>query len=101
MKRVPGLPLAEVWASLDCEAKTSCVDDVAVIMAQLFELRYKAIGNLFHEKDLFLLSDCLSEGGAVKPNTVILDRIVSMIFFWGTHLTMNVSRGPFLQVKIG
>lgn len=32
MKRVPGLSLAEVWASLDWEAKMSCGDDVAVIM---------------------------------------------------------------------
>lgn len=96
MKRVPGLPLAEVWASsLNWEAKISCVDDVAVIMAKLFELRYKAIGNLFHEKDLCLLSDCPSAVDTVEPNTVILDRIVSMIFFWGTRLTMKVSRGAF------
>lgn len=94
MKRVPGLPLAEVWASLDWDAKISCVDDVAAIIAQLFKLKYNSIGNLFHEKDISLLSDCPSEGDAVEPNTVILDRIVSMVFFWGTHLTMNVSRGP-------
>lgn len=99
MKCDPGLPLAEVWASLDWEAKISCVDDVAVIMAQLFELKYKAIGNLFHEKDPCLLSDCLIEGDAVEPNTVILDRIVSMIFFWGTHLTIYVSRVPFPSSK--
>lgn len=99
MKRVPGLPLAEVWASLDWDAKMSCVDDVAAIMAELFQLKYNAIGNLFHEKDLSLLSDCPIEGDAVEPNTVILDRIVSMIFFWSTHLTMNVSRSPFPSSK--
>lgn len=94
MKRVPGRPLAEVWASLDWEAKMSCVDDVAVIMAQLFKLKYSSIGNLFHEKGLSLLSECPSEGDAMEPNSVMINRIVSMIFFWGTHLTMNVSRGP-------
>lgn len=99
MKRVPGLPLAQIWAYLDWEAKMSCVNDVAVIMAQLFELRYNSIGNLFHEKDLCHLSDRPSEGDAVEPDTVIIGRIVSMIFFWGTHLAMNVSRGPFTSSK--
>lgn len=46
----------------------SCVVDVAVIMAQLSELKYNSIGNLFDEKDLSLLSDYPSEGDAVEPN---------------------------------
>lgn len=50
----------------------SRVGDVAVIMAQLFELRYNSIGYLFHEEDLSLLSGCQSEGDAVEPNIVIL-----------------------------
>lgn len=99
MKRVPGRPLAQIWAYLDWEAKMSCVNDVAAIMAQLFELKYNSIGNLFHEKDLCHLSDRPSEGDAVEPDNVIIGRIVSMIFFWGTHLAMNVSRGPFTSSK--
>lgn len=99
MRRVPGLPLAQVWGSLDWEAKVSCVTDVAIIMAQLFELKYNSIGNLFYEKDLYDLSDCPCKGDAVKPDTVVIGRIVSMIFFWGTHLAMNVSRGPFSSSK--
>ncbi len=99
MKRVPGLPLAQVWGSLDWEAKVSCVTDVAIIMAQLFELKYNSIGNLFYEKDLYDLSDRPSKGDAVEPDTVVISRIVSMIFFWGTHLAMNVSRGPFSSSK--
>lgn len=99
MKRVPGLPLAEVWGSLGWEAKLSCVNAVAVIMAQLFELKYKSIGNLFNEKDLSPLSECPSEDDAVESNAFILDRIVSMIFFWGAHLAVDVSRGPFPSSK--
>lgn len=99
MKRIPGLPLAEVWASLDWEAKLSCVKDVAVIVAQLFELKYHAIGNLFNAKDLSLFSGIPSDDSDVEPSLVILDRIVSMIFFWGTHLGADVSRGPFTSSK--
>lgn len=99
MKRDSGMPVAEVWASLNWEAKMSCVGDVAVIMAQLFKLKYNSIGNIFHEKDLCLLSDRPRKVEDVEPDTVVLCQIVSMILFWGTHLAINISWGPFASTQ--
>ncbi|MCJ1470084.1 hypothetical protein MMC07_008729 [Pseudocyphellaria aurata] len=99
MKRVPGLPLADIWVTLPWDAKVSCVNDVAGVMAQLFQLRYDSIGNLFNVKDLPTVSDRKNYSDAAEPDLVVLDRIVSMVFFWNTHLKSNVPRGPFASSK--
>ncbi|MCJ1422248.1 hypothetical protein MMC29_000128 [Sticta canariensis] len=95
MERVQGIPLGDIWISLTWEAKISCVKEVASIMAQLFELRYDSIGNLFNAKDLPMASEYTSQ----KPDAVVLGRIVSMVFFWNTHLKSDVPRGPFASSK--
>ena len=99
MERVHGLPLADVWVSLPWDAKVSCVKDVAMIMAQLFEVRYDAIGNLLNAKNLSIESERPPHNDAAESNAVVVGRIVSMIFFWNKHLTMNVPRGPFASSK--
>lgn len=68
MERVHGVPLADVWTSLTWDAKVSCVKEVASIMAQLFELRYDSIGNLFNAKDLSIVSGRTSQSDASESN---------------------------------
>lgn len=99
MRRVLGLPLADIWVSLPWDAKVSCVNDVASVMAQLFQLRYDSIGNLFNVKDLSTVSERKSYKDTAEPNVVVLDRVVSMVFFWNTHLKSNVPRGPFASTR--
>ena len=94
MERVPGVPLVRAWDSLPWDAMVSCVKEVAGIMAQLFEVRYDSIGNLYHAKDLPVASHASKQRGNPK-NAVVVDRIVSSAFFWKTHLKSNVHRGPF------
>ena len=99
MERIHGVPLADIWASLAWDAKVSCVMEVACIMAQIFELRYNSIGNLFNAKDLPEEPGRTVENNTTKSDFVVLDRIVSMTFFWDTHLKSDVHQGPFASSK--
>ena len=99
MERVHGVPLADIWASLAWDAKVSCVTEVACIIAQLFELRYDLIGNLFNAKDLSMEPGRTVRNNATESDFVVLDRIVSMAFFWDTHLESDVHQGPFASSK--
>lgn len=95
MERVQGVQLGDIGMSLSWDAKISCVKEVASIMAQLFELRYDSIGNLFNAKDLPMASEYTSH----RSDVVVLGRIVSAVFFWNTHLKSDVPRGPFASSK--
>lgn len=99
MERNHGVPFADIWASLAWDAKLSCVKDVANIMAQLFELRYDAIGNLFHAKDLPVEFEHTSQDNAAKSDIIVLDQTVSMAVFWNKHLKSDVHRGTFVSSK--
>ena len=99
MERVEGVPLADIWASLTWDAKVSCVKDVASIMAQLFELRYDSIGNLYNPEDLPILSERKIQKNVDESNSVVLDRIVSMSTSWNAHLVADVHLGPFTSSK--
>ena len=99
MERVHGLPLDAMWASLTWNTKVPCVKEVASIMAQLFELRYDSIGNLFIAKDLPIASEHTSQNDATESNSVVLGQIVSMAFFWNTRLRSDVYRGPFASSR--
>lgn len=81
MERIPGIRLGDIWPSLTWDAKVSCVKEIAIIMAQLFEIRYDSIGNLFNAKDLSIDSECTGQQVAAKSNLMVLDQIVSMKFF--------------------
>lgn len=99
MKRVRGLPLADIWDSLTWDAKVSCVKEVVGVMAQLFHLRYDSIGNLYNANDLLTKSEHEEQTRITKSDVVVLDRIVSTVFFWSTRLKTNVPRGPFASSK--
>ena len=99
MERIHGVPLADIWASLAWDTKEACVKEVAGITAQLFELRYDSIGNLFNAKDLPVRSERANRDDVTGSDTVVLDRIVSTEFFWDRHLKSNVHRGPFASSK--
>ncbi|MCJ1267449.1 hypothetical protein MMC22_007334, partial [Lobaria immixta] len=65
----------------------------------LFELRYDSIGNLFNAKDLSMEPGRTVRNNATEPDFVVLDRLVSMVFFWDTHLESDVHQGPFASSK--
>ena len=95
MERIPGVPLADIWNSLSWDTKVSCVKDVASIVAQLFEVRYNSIGNLFNAKGSPVDSERTSRDNAAGPDDVVLDRIVSIEFFWDRHSKSDAHRGLF------
>lgn len=64
-------------------AKEDIVKRLVEHQARLFEHRFHRIGNIFKPE------------GADTSGSFTIDRMVSPIFFWGDHLTHDVSRGPF------
>lgn len=93
MEQMPGNPLEEVWGSMSWTAKSVLVEQVADITAQLFRLKFSHIGNVFRSHDL--LGTSSESHDALLPMGLVVDRIVSMPFFWDTHITQDVPRGPF------
>ena len=65
---------------LHSDTKMDCLRHVARIMAQLFELTYGSIENLFHAKDLPVKSKPTILDIAAKSDTLVLDRMVTMEF---------------------
>lgn len=98
MERVAGVPLEDVWSSLSWDTKVALVKDVARILAQMSELRYSRIGNLFRIADLLDKSEHPSELDATG-SSIVVDRIVSMTFFFNERLTLDVPRGPFASSR--
>lgn len=98
MDRVPGVPLEDVWPLLSWEVKVALVKEVARILAQLFELRYNRIGNLFRVSDLADASKDPSEYDGAG-SAVVVDRIVSIMFFFNERLKLEVPRGPFASSR--
>lgn len=68
-------------------------------MAQLFELKYDSIGNLFDAKDLPIASEYKSQDNAVESNGLAHGRIVSTVLFWNTHLKSDIPRARFATSK--
>ena len=73
--------------------------DVASIMAQLFEMRYDSIGNLYSAKDLPRSSELTIQNNAAESSSVVLGRIVSISTFWNTHWKSDVHLGPFASSR--
>ena len=90
MNRVIGDPLSKIWDSLSLANKLRIVEQVVQIMAMLFQARFPLIGNIFAVKDAQPLSKA-----SPLPGDVVVDRIVSMPFFWDDRLHQNIFRGPF------
>jgi hypothetical protein len=97
--KAPGKPLEEMWRSLSFSTKTSLVDRFAAFAADLFRNKLRGIGNIYKvassrdatwsDENPALLHQSL------PVEAPYVDRIVSMHFFWGTHISQNVNRGPF------
>ncbi|KAF3006915.1 hypothetical protein E8E13_011212 [Curvularia kusanoi] len=83
MEMMPGVPLRKRWRKMSWDAKENIVKCLAENHARLFEHRFHGIGNIFDSRKL------------ASATSFTLDRMVSLIFFWGEHLTHDVSRGPF------
>lgn len=88
MEMMPGTTLRKRWRKMTWEAKEEVVKQLVKYQAQLFEKRFAGIGNIFMQTEA---PDKAFD--AIGP--FVLGRIVSLIFFWGDHLTHDVSHGPF------
>ncbi|KAF9764061.1 hypothetical protein IL306_002904 [Fusarium sp. DS 682] len=79
MEFIPGSTAHSRWRKMTMEDKICLVEQIASDHAQLLDLSpFHTIGTL--------------KGTELQP---IPDRIVSMMFFWGSHYNFNVDRGPF------
>ncbi|CAG8930104.1 unnamed protein product [Penicillium salamii] len=116
MTKMPGKPLADVWKSLSIpfDVKSRLVKELAANLACLFRNQLQGIGNI-HRKSSELEQSQSAEQTSltVSPDTAKtarlaesvsndssgnsydVGRIVSMQFFWGSHIHQNVFRGPF------
>ena len=83
MEMMPGVTLRKRWRKMSWDAKENIVKCLVENHARLFEHRFHGIGNIFES------------GKQASSTSFTLDRMVSLIFFWGDHLTHDVSRGPF------
>jgi hypothetical protein len=92
MEMMPGVPLRKRWRRMTWEAKETMTRQLVQYQAQLFSKSFPRIGNLFP----------LASGNVNSE----LGPTVSLVFFWGDHLTHSVAHGPFknshewLQVRL-
>ncbi|RPB29337.1 hypothetical protein L211DRAFT_4752 [Terfezia boudieri ATCC MYA-4762] len=99
MEYMPGHQLRHVWEGLKWQWKEKLVDDLAGWCLDMFKLRAGKIGNLYRKEDF----DGLGRGQGVEilgEGEYVVDRIVSMSFFWDKRLQMEgLSRGPFATAR--
>lgn len=117
MTKMPGKPLKEIWRSLPFSAKTDLVEQFAAYSSCLFRNQLQGIGNIYRVASTLDDSSMLAEatwptGDSAYSNELPpskegnwpgelpdVDRIVSMHFFWGSHILQDVCRGPFGSSK--
>jgi aminoglycoside phosphotransferase (APT) family kinase protein len=105
MEMLPGGTLRTRWRKLSEDAKRDLVKQFAKYQAQLFRHKFPAIGNIFLNSEAQLMSketphitvaaDSKQEQEESQRLLPALGQLVSMIFFWGDHITQDVPRGPF------
>ncbi|KAE8359635.1 phosphotransferase enzyme family-domain-containing protein [Aspergillus caelatus] len=95
MTKMPGRPLKELWRSLSFSAKASLVGEFAAYSSCLFGKQFQGIRNLYEKASI--LHDSGKEHMPARLPDV--DRIVSMHFFWGSHILQDVHRGQFTSKK--
>jgi hypothetical protein len=112
MTRMPGRTLKELWRSLSFSAKTSLVGEFAAYSSCLFRNQFRGIGNLYGTASIpndsglseatwparnpaYSNKSPLSEKEHLPTGLPDVGRIVSMHFFWGSHILQDVHRGPF------
>jgi hypothetical protein len=81
MEMMTGVSLKKRWRKMTWNAKETIIRQLAQYQAQLYPKSLPKTGNLFPSED--------------GDEAVKLGPIVSLIFFWGDHLTHTVARGPF------
>jgi hypothetical protein len=102
MNRVPGSKLDEQWQIMSWLKKELLVRKSISYLSQLFRKRFDHLGNLYTTTEAQQLPS------ADIPNTVLLGcehsspdtgfclgKIVSIPFFWGNHMNLEVNREPF------
>ncbi|TVY36427.1 Altered inheritance of mitochondria protein, mitochondrial [Lachnellula subtilissima] len=107
MEMLPGVTLRTRWRKLSRDAKRDLVKEVAKYEAQLFRYKFPVIGNMFLKPGaqltsydsayIAVLADTqpAQEENQQLPVLPVLGQLVSMVFFWGHHITQDVPRGPF------
>ncbi|KAE8141294.1 phosphotransferase enzyme family-domain-containing protein [Aspergillus pseudotamarii] len=112
MTKMPGRPLEELWRSLSFSAKASLVGEFAAFSSCLFRKQFQGIGNLYERESILNVSGLpeatwpavnsaysnishLPGKGHMPAGLPDVGRIVSMHFFWGSHILQDVHRGPF------
>ncbi|KAJ5710112.1 hypothetical protein N7493_009704 [Penicillium malachiteum] len=114
MTKMPGKLLRELWHSLSFTAKSSLVREFAIYSGRLFRNQLHGIGNIYKAESVSndILSDKATEtlptaNSTYPANNPSLSefpkgqsqpgvgRIVSMHFFWGSHILQDVYRGPY------
>lgn len=96
MELLPGKSLNSRWRKMSEEDKVMVVKQIAGVQAQLFHHRLSGIGNLFDKA-----ADTNLEGSSGDSQDLsqgpqpVLGQIVSMNFFMGDHIFLDVPRGPF------
>ncbi|GMG13725.1 unnamed protein product [Aspergillus oryzae] len=114
MTKMPGRPLKELWRSLSFSAKTSLVGEFAAYSSCLFRNQLQGIGNLYTSPSIlkdsglpeatwpagnpsYSKKSSRSEKEPMPAALSDVGRIVSMHFFWGSHILQDVHRGPFMS----
>ena len=114
--RMPGKPLKKMWPSLSFSAKTILVGQFAIYSGCLFRNQLQGIGNIYRVastlNDSTLAEATWPAGNSAYSNESPpsakenlprglpdVGRIVSMHFFWGSHILQDVYRGPFGSSK--
>ncbi|POR38102.1 hypothetical protein TPAR_01696 [Tolypocladium paradoxum] len=83
MTKLGGKSLSDAWTRLDFTTKSDIVRQFASFSACLFQNQLSGIGNIYPSPSL-------------TPST---GRIVSMAFFWGKRIHLDIYRGPFRSSK--
>jgi hypothetical protein len=109
MEMLPGTTLRRRWRKLSKDAKRDLVKQLAKYQAQLFHHKFSVIGNIFVKPEAQLapndsppipvvidIKQAREESQQLLP---VLGQLVSMIFFWGNHITQDVPRGPFTNAE--
>ncbi|PQE05334.1 aminoglycoside phosphotransferase protein [Rutstroemia sp. NJR-2017a BVV2] len=101
MDMLPGATLRTKWRKFSQDVKQDLIKQIAKYQIQLFGYKFPAIGNIFitrenqlRENGLYSTQEVLQERQFSLP---ILGQLVSMIFFWGDHITQDIPRGPFVN----
>ncbi|KAK9320840.1 hypothetical protein V1517DRAFT_195653 [Lipomyces orientalis] len=116
MTKMPGKPLAETWRSLSFAAKSRLVMEFAAYSSCLFRNQLRGIGNVYERSSLVEDSVSTEEGPPTREQVQVplftspdtdcsaravpeVSRIVSIQFFWGSHIYQDIYRGPFPSSK--